>query len=132
MPIVSHSSYVFLRDSGAVKVVESNLMKSRTVPDRTLSLRQLIERHNSGGQVKSFLPQYLGNATVIPVGFERMSLVERAQFAKDLPHFIADGRGRLVTLRDSIDKAVRQAEADAKRAEYQKLKEEFETTPLES
>lgn len=131
MPIVSHSNYVTLRDNRYFKVREGNYKVSRTVPDRTLSLRQLIERHNSGGQVKSFLPQYLGEASVIPVQFERMSLVERAQYAKDLPQFIADGRGRLITLRESIERASKQAEAEKKRSEYLALKQEFEAPPSE-
>lgn len=124
--IVSHSNYVSMAKAGLFQVKEVNLLPSVTVPDRTLSLRQLIDRHNSGGKVKSFLPSYLGDATVVPVGFERMSLIERADFAKQLPSFIADSRGRLITLRDAIDKASREAEAAAKREDYLKLKAEFE------
>jgi len=127
--VYSHSNFVERRDAGAIKVIESNYQISRTVPDKTLTLRQLIERHNSGGMVKSFTPQYLGDASLIPVGFERMSLVERAELAKSLPAFIADSRGRLQTMKDAMLKASKEAEAAAKREEYLSLKKEFEGIP---
>lgn len=124
--VVSHSNFVPLKEAGFIKVSESTTMVSRTVPDRTVSLRDLITRHNSGGQVKSFVPQYLGETSLIPVGFERMSLLERAEFAKDLPQFIANSQGRLMTMREVADKAAKEAAAQAKREEFLKLKAEFE------
>jgi len=127
--VASHSNYVQLRGDGSIKDKESNYKISVTVPDKTLSLRQLIERHNSGGSVKSFIPQYLGDTNLIPVGFERMSLVERAELAKSLPAFIADSRGRLQTMKDAILKASKESEAAAKREEYLALKKEFEASP---
>lgn len=106
--------------------LERNYQVSRTIPDRSLTLRQLIDRHNSGGRVKSFDPVFLGESSVIPAHFERMSLVERAEFAKKLPDFIADSRGRLMTMRDARIKAEKEALAAQKRAEFEALKKEFE------
>lgn len=106
---------------------EHNYMVSVTVPDKTISLRDMITRYQSGGKVKSFTPVYLDEANVIPVGFERMDLTERAQFARDLPHFIADSRGRLQTLRQAREAAEKVAHAEAKRKEYEELRKQFET-----
>lgn len=111
------------------KRVESNYQKSVTVPDKTISLRDMITRYQNGGKVKSFTPVYLEDANVIPVGFERMDLMERAQFAKDLPNFIADSRGRLQTLRQAREAAEKQAVAEKKRKEYEELRKQFEASP---
>lgn len=102
---------------------------STTVPDRSLSLRDMITRHNSGGTVKSFTPVYLGETTQIPVGFENMSLLDRAELAQRLPDFIADSRGRLQTMRAVKLEAMKKAEAEKKRLEYEKLRAEFEAQP---
>lgn len=106
--------------------LEHNHMPSRTVPDKTISLRDMITRYQSGGKVKSFTPVYLGDANIIPPNFERMDLVERAQFAKELPHFIADSRGRLQTMRQAREAAEKEAAALAKRKEYEELRKQFE------
>lgn len=106
--------------------LEHNHMLSRTVPDKTISLRDMITRYQSGGKVKSFTPVYLGDANIIPPNFERMDLVERAQFAKELPHFISDSRGRLQTMRQAREAAEKEAAALAKRKEYEELKKQFE------
>lgn len=111
--------------------IETNKMKSVTVPDKTLTLRDLINRHQSGGRVKSFTPVYLGDNNLIPMGFERLDLTERAEIAKALPEFIAAGRGRLMTLRQSIEKAEREYLAQKKREEFLALKQEFEPSTTE-
>lgn len=108
------------------KRFEDNKLPSRTVPDKTISLRDMITRYQSGGKVKSFTPHYLGETSLIPPNFERMDLVERAQFAKELPHFIADSRGRLQTMRQAREAAEKQAAAEAKRREYEEMKKQFE------
>jgi len=108
------------------KVKESNYQISVTVPDKTISLRDMITRYQTGGRVKSFTPHYLGDTELIPVGFERMDLVERAELAKNLPHFIADSRGRLQTMRQVREKAEKEALAQKKRLEYEELKKQFE------
>lgn len=75
----------------------------------------MITRYQTGGRVKSFEPVYLPEGTNIPRNFERMDLVERAQFAKDLPNFIADTRGRLMTIRQAKERAEKEAKALADR-----------------
>lgn len=112
------------------KRFEQNYGVSVTVPDKTISLRDMITRHMSGGRVKSFTPVYLGETNLVPLGFERMDLLERAQFAKDLPHFIADSRGKLQTMRQQRERVEKEAVAAQKRAEYEALKKEFDTPPL--
>lgn len=106
--------------------LERNYQNSVTVPDKTISLRDMITRYQSGGKVKSFTPVYLDDANIIPIGFERMDLVERAQFAKELPNFIADSRGRLQTLRQAREQAEKAAQAEKKRKEYEELRKQFE------
>lgn len=108
--------------------LERNYQNSVTVPDKTISLRDMITRYQTGGKVKSFTPVYLDDANIIPIGFERMDLVERAQFAKELPNFIADSRGRLQTLRQAREVAEKQVAAEKKRKEYEELRKQFETT----
>lgn len=104
---------------------------SVTVPDRTLSLRDMITRHNSGGAVKSFTPVYLGETNQIPVGFEKMSLIDRAELAQKLPDFISTTRGRLQTMKAAKLEAMKKAEAEQKRSEYERLRAEFEAgTPV--
>lgn len=127
--IITHQNFSAWKAANKSAVLESNTMLSVTVPDRTLTLRQLIERHNSGGAVKSFVPSYLGDTNLIPVGFERMSLVERAEILKNLPHFISDARGKLITLREAAEKARKQAEADARMKEAPPLKEQPTSSP---
>lgn len=112
--------------------IEDNRMPSVTVPDKTVSLREMITRYQNGGKVKSFTPVYLEDTNLIPMGFERMDLLERAQFAKDLPHFIADSRGRLQTLRQAREMAEKQAAAEAKRKQYEELRKQFEVQKEES
>lgn len=107
--------------------LERNYQKSVTIPDKTISLRDMITRYQTGGKVKSFTPVYLDDANLIPIGFERMDLVERAEFAKQLPNFIADSRGRLQTLRQAREAAEKQAAAEKKRKEYEELRKQFET-----
>lgn len=82
---------------------ETNSGKSEVVPDMSLSLRQLIDRHMSGGKVTTFrdlnIPE---NSSVIPLSLERMSKIDAAQLAKDLPHFIAHTRGSIVSRRKAL------------------------------
>jgi len=84
-------------------------LPSNTVPDQTLSMRDLLNRHNSGGKVKTFHTVYTGDDTSIPEGLERMSKLERAQMAMDLRDFVATTRGQIVSKRE----ARKRAEADA-------------------
>lgn len=82
---------------------------SLTVPDQSIPLRKLIDRHLNGGQVAMYRPEYLGPDTDIPDGFERMSSIERAQMLKSTAEFIADSRGRLMTSRAAAAKAAAEA-----------------------
>lgn len=79
---------------------EFNSGVSDVVPDMSLSMRDLINRHMSGGKVRTFSDSGIpSGSTVIPSDLERMSLIDRAQLAKDLPHFIKSTRGQIISSR---------------------------------
>lgn len=76
-----------------------NLGASMTVPDMSLSLRDMLNRHKAGGVVKTFNPVYVDPESKFPLNFERMSQIDRKQMSLDLSDFIADTRGRLISAR---------------------------------
>lgn len=78
---------------------------SITVPDQALSLRELLDRHQNGGQVVQYKPTYLGENPDIPDGFEKMSKIERAEMAKGLADFVKDARGKLLSRREAEKRA---------------------------
>lgn len=82
--------------------IERNYMKSVTIPDRTMTMRQLIERHQSGGTVKTFSPVFT-DSELLPDNFERMDNLERAKLLKDLGQFVVTTRGRLMTARQAYE-----------------------------
>lgn len=83
---------------------ESNSGVSLTVPDMTLSLRDLLNRHNSGGKVKTFEGVYVPPDSAIPLNLERMDKIERAQLGKDLADFVTTTRGRIVSARQKRER----------------------------
>lgn len=90
---------------------------SNTVPEQSLSMRQLLDRHNSGGKVKTFHTVYTGDDASIPIGLERMSKVERAQMAMDLRDFVATTRGQIVSKREARKRAEHDALIEQRVAE---------------
>lgn len=89
-------------------------LPSKTVPDMSLSLRDLLDRHTRGGQVKTFNPVFTGESSRVPDGLELMSKVERAQLVKDTSDFIATTRGRMQSRKQAMDIAEREKLAAAK------------------
>lgn len=78
---------------------EVNSGISMTIPDMSLSLRQLLDRHNSGGKVKTFEGVFVPPESAVPLNLERMDKIERAALSQDLTDFVATTRGRIVTAR---------------------------------
>jgi hypothetical protein len=92
-------------------------LPSMTVPDMHTSLRELIDRHLRGGNVKVFQGTNVSPDSMIPVGLERMSSIDRAELAQRTSDFIVTTRGRMVTARQAADKAAFDALIEAKAAE---------------
>lgn len=72
---------------------------SRTIPDMTLSLRDLLNRHKAGAKTKVFEPVYTGDNSMIPIDFERMDQTEKVALAMKVADFIETSRGRLISAR---------------------------------
>jgi len=83
--------------------LESNHGVSMTVPDMSLSLRDLLARHNAGGKVKVFTPVYTGDNKLIPDNFERMDLIDKLSLAKEVGDFVRTSRGRLISARKAAE-----------------------------
>lgn len=80
---------------------ESNMGKSCAVPDMSIPMRTLIDRHLQGGNVKTFRGTYLPPNSSIPLNLERLDSVERAQLSKELGDFVATTRGKLITAKEA-------------------------------
>jgi len=93
------------------KVLETNPdnLPSQTVPDMSLTLRQMLDRHNSGGRVKSFEPVYVGESNVIPVDLERMDKIDLEVLRQRVADNIAVGRGTLISQREAKLRASKEA-----------------------
>ena len=68
---------------------------SLTVPDMTLSLKELIERYVRTGQAEVFNGVYTGEDTDIPDGFEYLTEQDRMDLARDLNYTIDVSRHEL-------------------------------------
>lgn len=95
---------------------------SMTVPDMTLSLRDLINRHKAGGKVNTYGASY-DEGRNIPPDLERMDKVDRAVLARQMSDFVATTRGRLISARE---KAFQDAHREKIIAEYEARKAERE------
>lgn len=101
------SNYVHL-------IVSPGFSPSKTVPDMSLSLRDLLNRHNAGGTVKTFSPVYLPPDSIVPDNFEFMSRIDRQDLLNKLPDFIKRTRDGLVSARQARkDAAIADAAAKA-------------------
>lgn len=70
---------------------ERSFGPSLTVPGQTLPLRQLVERYIRGGDVEVFSGFY-DEGDDIPDNIERMSEIERLDYARDLKRSIDEYR----------------------------------------
>lgn len=94
-------------------VGELNSAPSQTVPDMSISLRELLNRHNSGGSVKTFSPVDVPEGSMIPIALERYSPTERAELAMQVADFIATTRGGIISARQAADRAAYDARVSA-------------------
>lgn len=86
-------------------------MPSKAVPEQSISVRELFDRHKAGGLVKSYTPVFADDS--VPAGLERMSRIDRAAYAAELSDFVAEGRRNLITQRESRAKAAAEAVFEA-------------------
>lgn len=93
-----HNAHTYRRPDGEVFI-----LPSLTVPDMTISLRQLVDNQKVGKAVKVFSPVYDPNGD-IPIGLERMDKIERAELARNTADFIKDQRGRLITAKQKLER----------------------------
>lgn len=84
-------------------------LPSRTVPDMQITLREMVDRHLRGGKVKTFAPVNVPDDSLIPIGLERMSSIDKAVLAGQVADFVATTRGRM----QSVRMARQRAEFDA-------------------
>lgn len=77
----------------------ANKLPSCTVPDMTLSLRDLINRHKAGGRVTVYDPLYVRDSNILPPDFEKMDRIQRQELARSLSDFVETTRGRIITQR---------------------------------
>lgn len=85
-------------DSLGSDVRELFTLPSKTVPDMSLSIRDLVDRHKKGLNVKTFSPVYSERN----IGLERLDKIERAELAMQLSDFVATSRGRLLSARQKV------------------------------
>jgi len=94
---------------------EVNNKPSLTVPNQSISLREMLNRHLNGGAVKQYEGAYLQPDNPIPVGFESLSKIDNAQMLIDVSYVVTTTRGRIMTRRDLAEAARKRQEA----ADYQ-------------
>lgn len=103
---VSHANYV-------PPVSRTVYSPSRTVPDMSLSLRDMLNRHLNGGAVKTFQSVNVPVGSRIPINLEMMDPFEKAELAERNADFIATTRGRMQTARAAREQAELLAKATA-------------------
>lgn len=109
--------------------LERNTAISQTVPDMSITVRQMMDRHNAGGAVAVFKPVFTGESNILPDNFERMDKIERQQLARSLGDFVATTRDRLITQRAATKRAQEEKLiVDRYLGEQAKLKAEAEKT----
>lgn len=96
--------------------VEVNNKPSDCVPNQSISLRDMINNHMQGGSVRTYSPVYTGiDNTVLPVNFERLSKVDKAQLQIDLADFVTSERGRMMTRREKMRRDADRSNLEASR-----------------
>lgn len=109
------TSWTYYPGSAAYETPEG---ESKTVPDMTLSLKELVNRYTRSGQigeVAAFEPVYDGDIEV--PHFERMTPQERLDFAKNLKASIAETRRKLSEQNKMATKVAKEAEKQLSTAE---------------
>lgn len=112
------SNYVHL-------IVSPGFSPSKTVPDMSLSLRDLLNRHNAGGTVKTFSPVFLPADSIIPDNFEYMSRIDRQDLLNKLPDFIKRTRDSLVSARQKRKDDAIAAKAAAEVSRYEEMRKGY-------
>lgn len=78
---------------------EKDFGPSKTIPDMTLSVEQLIKRHLRGEEVATYSGIYLlkneEDFTGIIPSWETMSRIERVEYARELTQYIKNKRTEL-------------------------------------
>lgn len=96
-----------------VNVSQSFTGISLAVPEMSLSLRDLLDRHLRGGNVKTYNPVYRSDR--FPE-VEKMDKLQLFDLAKQTADFIANKQGKLVSARAAALRNQRKAELDAARS----------------
>lgn len=92
------NAHNFLRVS--LPAYEQFIEPSATVPDMSLSLRDLLNRHNNGSKVKTYEAVYSDKH----IGLERMDKIERQAMANELSDFVKTSRGKIISARQFREK----------------------------
>jgi hypothetical protein len=87
----SSFSYIVKQEEQEVK---SSMEPSQTVPDMTLSLKELVERYTRGQSVATFTPVYYGEDEEF-ADVSRMDPIERIEYARFIREKIAESRTSL-------------------------------------
>lgn len=106
---------------------------SRTIPNQTLGMRELIERHTRGQEVPAFEPIYYGPQDQFnQSGWERLSKMDAATKALEIKQLVEDERQNLQNLRESAFEKMRKIKKQQekeKQAEIDRLDEIFKNQP---
>lgn len=108
---------------------ERGFSPSKTVPDMSLSVREMYERNKVGGLTSVRPVFYSVGSNVLPENFERMDKVERAALLKALPDFIANSRGRLISAREQIKSELTQRALEQRKILLAELRQQSESVP---
>lgn len=116
----------FKEEEGCFPGMESNHLPSNTVPDMSMSIRDMLDKNARGGKVSTFEPVYADSTSHIPVGLENLDKFERWTLSNQIGDFIAAERGKIISARQArqqeinrlaVERAVAERMASAKQAE---------------
>jgi len=74
---------------------------SKTVPDMSMKLYEMIERHQRGGSVKTYVGANVPTDSMVPIDLEMMDKVERKRLSGQVADFIATTRGKMMTAKQA-------------------------------
>lgn len=91
---------------------------SETVPDQTLSMKELVDRYVSGGIVpglRNYPEEFDTESELAEFDIEKMSTLDRARFLEDVKQQIQDNEAHLKQIREAVktQKANEKAVKDA-------------------
>lgn len=87
-------------------VSEKFTLPSKTVPDMSITVRDMLNRHLNGGSVKGFQTTNVPLDSMIPIGFEKMDIFDRAELKVQVADFIATTRGKMQTARAAREQEI--------------------------